>query len=296
MKENIIFVDRIIGPVLGSPCAYSSIIMAKLGLQVGIVSYVEENLEQNFLSQFARVDLQGVLWNNLNTEDNLIYDEAGVKSIEYACTAPLINFEDIIPAYLDAGKFFICPMNYEVDLDMCRCLARMGKTVIVDLGGFGGTTSYHHFSILTPRGKNVIDTLCRDATIIKASKSDLAHIFPGQTIEQAAGYILRAGAKAVLVTMGDEGAAYQVGGAKIRYVPALELNCPYADKNPVGGGDAFSAGVIASYQTLDDLPQAVIFGNAVAALVVSADGGCEEKRMPSSVMVAQKLNGRMSPA
>ena len=70
MKENIIFVDRIIGPVLGSPCAYSSIIMAKLGLQVGIVSYVEENLEQNFLSQFARVDLQGVLWNNLNTEDN----------------------------------------------------------------------------------------------------------------------------------------------------------------------------------------------------------------------------------
>ena len=70
----------------------------------------------------------------------------------------------------------------------------------------------------------------------------------------------------------------------------------YADKNPVGGGDAFSAGVIASYQTLDDLPQAVIFGNAVAALVVSADGGCEEKRMPSSVMVVQKLNGSMSPA
>lgn len=289
VKETIIFVDEIVGPVLGSPCAYSSIIMAKLGVQVGIVSYVDRHLDRSLLEQFSRVDKHGIIWNNSSTENNLIYDEAGNMSIEYANTAPIIHFEDILPAYLEAQKFFICPMNYEVSVDVSQRLRDLGKMVFIDLGGFGGTTTYNHFPIGTRRGKTVIDALCRSSTVIKASQSDLDYIFPGTPLEERVNYLIGAGAQAVVVTLGGDGAAYKVGNGPLQRVPVMRSNCPANQENLIGGGDAFTAGLIACTESLDDIPEAAVFGSAVASLMIETPGGCEERRMPTSVMVAHKL-------
>ena len=40
LNEKIVFPDRVIAPVLGSPAAYSSVCLASLGVKVGVVSKI----------------------------------------------------------------------------------------------------------------------------------------------------------------------------------------------------------------------------------------------------------------
>ncbi|MDD5600494.1 MAG: carbohydrate kinase family protein, partial [Actinomycetota bacterium] len=52
LKEKIIFPDREIYPVLGSPVAYSSVCMASLGVDVGIVTKIGKDFPEELLKVF----------------------------------------------------------------------------------------------------------------------------------------------------------------------------------------------------------------------------------------------------
>ena len=52
LNEKIVFPDREIYPVLGSPVAYSSVCMSSLGVNIGIVSKVGKNFPQKLLHVF----------------------------------------------------------------------------------------------------------------------------------------------------------------------------------------------------------------------------------------------------
>lgn len=294
INEMIIFPNKIIGPVLGSPCAYSSIIMARLGRKVGIVSYIGDDLDKDMVEQFQIVDTEGFIPYKFTTHNNLIFHADGKKSVEYAKVAPVIEFEDIPENYLKAETFFICPMNCEVSIEIAKKLHEMGKRVIVDLGGFGGTTSYNHFSIDTRRGKALIEYLCMYSTIIKASEEDLKYIGPDIPLGTMSQYFIDKGTQSVVITMGEKGALIQSKGQAPKHIDVFPPECPEEEYNLVGAGDALAAGMIASLDDMDSLEEAVIFGTAVASLVIEKKGGCVVKRMPTSFEVAKRLSKRSS--
>jgi fructokinase len=78
------------------------------------------------------------------------------------------------------------------------------------------------------------------STIVKASKDDLAWLYPGLDYEQAADRILGEGVKLVVVTLGAHGAYGTHGGHRI------SVSAPPVDVvDTIGAGDAFGAGLLA---------------------------------------------------
>ena len=83
---------------------------------------------------------------------------------------------------------------------------RWEKPVFVDLGGYGGATSEIRHSVETEYGKMVVNTICKNCSIVKASESDLASIILAKLLEQAGVQYLRCGRQTVVVTLGGKGA------------------------------------------------------------------------------------------
>lgn len=290
LRETIVYRDEIIGPVLGSPAAYAAVILGKLGFNVGIVSHLGPDLEPELLRQFRTVDTAGFLPASVTTENHLIYDEHGGNTVEYTKTAPCIMLDSLPEQYLSARKFFICPMNYEVDMEILSFLHERGKLIVSDLGGFGGTTCYNHFPVNSRRGAYILPYICAYSRIIKASSDDLKYLFPNWSIERCMAYLLQGETELVAVTRGRLGTAYQCRGSAPRYVNAISPECPAAEINVVGGGDAFASGLLACYEESSNAEEAVLFGGALASLILEHRGGCMEERMPTSIDVARRLS------
>jgi len=294
LKETIITPDyRSLGPVLGSPCAYSSLIMAKLGQRVGMVTYFGDDYpkELDVMWQLRLVDKKGFMKYPYTTQNHLIFRPDGTKTIEYNKVDPVIEYKNLPQNYYNAKLFFICPMNYEVSLDLCNRLKDDGKTLMVDLGGFGGVTSYNRFTIDTARGEHIVDSLCNAAKIIKASEDDLQYLTPKFTIEKASNEFLKRGAEIVIITLGEKGAFIQESGGDPKYFPAFKPRIPEEELNLVGGGDAFAAGFIVKYIESMLPDDSVVYGNAVASIMIENEGACIEDRMPSSDVVGFRIDG-----
>jgi sugar/nucleoside kinase (ribokinase family) len=186
-------------------------------------------------------------------------------------------------------------MDYEVDLDLIKKLHADGKVVFVDLGGYGGATSDIRYSADTQYGKNVIETICNNCTIVKASAEDLASIFPGRTAEEAADNLVAMGAKTVVVTCGGKGAFYKIGATAPVYRKPYDAHSeePHGQLDFTGAGDSFGAGFMASYVQHQDIDRAVKNGNATASLVIQRSGGCTFSRMPSKERIEKRLSGHL---
>ena len=291
LKEVIYFTDgRVVGPVIGSPVAYSSVVMAAQGINVGVVTFYGDDMP-DIIGELDVLDLRNVMPYEFTTANRLIYRDNGDKYIEYICRTPKIRYEDICEDYLECKFFKICPMDYEVDLNLIKMLHVDGKVVFVDLGGYGGATSDIRYSVDTQYGKNVIETICNNCTIVKASAEDLASIFPGNTIEEAADSLVALGAKTVVVTCGEKGAFYKLGSeAPVYYNPFnAHSEESHGQLDFTGAGDSFGAGFMASYVQHQDIDRAVQNGNATASLVIQRSGGCTFNRMPSRERIEKRL-------
>lgn len=290
IKETIQFPTRTIGPVLGSPAAYSSLVMAAQGRNVGIVTYYGNDMG-DIISEMDALDQRGIMDYEFTTTNLLVYRDDGTKYVEYQKAAPNLKFRDIHTEYLKADYFKICPMNYEVELDLVKELYSRGKTVFVDLGGYGGATSDVRHSVKEMYGKMVIDTLCKNSTIIKASEEDLASIIPGAAVEEAVDYLVQAGAKNVVVTLGGRGVLFKENDKEIRYLPPFQAKSEIADGTLdfTGAGDSFGAGFMASYVKEQNMEKAARNGNATASLVIQKSGGCTFGRMPSKERVERRI-------
>lgn len=292
IKESIIFPDHTIGPVIGSPVAYSSLVMAAQGCHVGVVCYYGHDME-DIISELDVLDRRNVMDYEYTTTNNLNYREDGTKFVEYSKVAPNIKFEDIIPEFLESKFFKICPMNYEVELDLVEKLYAMGKNVFVDLGGYGGATSDLRHSINEEYGREVISRLCKATTIIKASAEDLESIIPGRTPQEAVDYLVEMGAKRVVVTLGSKGALFKDIDAEPVIIEPFHAvsEIPDGSLDFTGAGDSFGAGFMASYVKEQDMLKAAINGNATASLVIQRTGGCVYDRMPKPEKVQARIDG-----
>jgi fructokinase len=85
-----------------------------------------------------------------------------------------------------------------------------------------------------------LSSLITESTVVKASASDLAWLYPDCDYAVAADQLLREGARLVVVTLGADGAFGAHGELRVRVdAPPVEV------VDTIGAGDAFGAGIIA---------------------------------------------------
>ena len=278
INETIVFPDKTIGPVLGSPAAYSSIAMSAVDTKVGLISYYGEDT-RNFLDEHLfRVDRRGLIFGEKSTTNYLNYREDGSKYVEYEYKAPSIGVKDIPEDYMECDYFYVCPMDYEIDIEVNKKLYEAGKTVVVDMGGYGGATSSTHHTIFEQKGNSIISQVAKYSSIIKASFEDLTHIAPNLELNDICEYFFSKGAEIIVVTLGAKGSFYQAKGNQGIFVKGFKADNPI---DFTGEGDSFGAGFMACISKQTDIPEALIFANALASLVIEQSGGCIWDRMPS---------------
>lgn len=285
LNEKIVFPDKVIYPVLGSPVAYSSVCMAYLGRNVGIVTKIGEDFPNSLLSVFrdAGVDTTGLYVSDFSTNNELIYDGSGNKTIRFISKADSVNFDDLPHKYMTADIFYICPMDYEVTLENIKKINSLRKVVAVDLGGYGGGTSDSHPDI---KDGHEIEALCPFVDIAKISSEDLMHIFGNTEKEDVAKKIIGWGARVCVVTLGANG-SYLRFKNKDYYFPSYPIE-KLVDQT--GAGDCFCAGFLSRYVEDNDPIESVLYGNATASYIVERTGGVIKERMPDRIEVEKRVS------
>ncbi len=291
INETIVINGELNGPVLGSPAAYSSVALVKLGMNAGLASYYGTDIENGLIKNLCGVDISGLIRTNRTSTNRLIYKTDGTKEIVFEHKAPNIKKKDLLQAYVEHCEvFYICPMDYEVDIGVIKMLREKRKTIAVDLGGYGGATSTVHPSISDPAQFLLLASICESSQVVKASIEDMSLIMPHKGADKISDFFIGLGAENCVITLGGEGSFYKTAQGTASYVPAFQSDKPF---NFTGAGDVFGAGLIADYIRNRDIHSAVRYGNAVASLVIEKEGGCVSERMPAHPFVINRMKGSL---
>ena len=288
INETIEYPDRRITPVLGSPAAYCSVVVARLGIKTGLVTKIGKDWPDELLAAIkdARVDMEGVKVEEKSTRNLLIYDQSGNKEVRYLDKAPSIFISDIPKEYLKAKIIYICPMDYEVPLETIRELHSLGKKLAVDLMGYGGATSSIHPDEKEQQSHRALKELVKCFHIVRASIEDCQHFFGAEKPmeEDIAHLFTEWGADIGVVTLGEKGAIVATRDRKFR-IPAF----PAKVKDCTGAGDAYSGGSLAEYLRTKDPYKSALFAAATASLVIEGTGGVLAGRMPTTFEVKRRI-------
>jgi len=290
LKEKIRFADgRKIGPVLGSPAAYSSMAAARTGARVGLVSITGRDMPDELpdILKTAGIDMQGVHQEERGTENLLIYDDTGNKRLEFLHKARQIEFNDIPEAYLKARMFLLCPIDYETPPTLLQDLYWLGADMAVDLGGYGGASSQAgRFSI--QERIDYLEEITPYFRIVKGSREDIHRLFEDSQLsdeEFLAEWATR-GVPLSIVTRGADGALLQ-DGAKIHRIPVFNGRAI----DTTGAGDSWFGAFLAEYIKDKDAYRAAIYASVFASIMVERSGGVNPERMPGKDEVVNKGSG-----
>jgi sugar/nucleoside kinase (ribokinase family) len=284
--ETIRFPDRTVGPVLGSPPAYSLVAAARLGTSCGLVTKVGADFPRELLVPFeqAGVDMKGIGRCPRSTTSELIYDAAGNKEIRFPTRAEPITAGDFPGEYHSCGMVYVCTMQDDVPLEQLGRVAAMGHESAIDLGGYGGA----HMSRTRRQEISDMAAFALEAAgqfdFVKASDEDCRVIFGGGSPKQYAERILDAGPRVALITLGASGVVVGTGGG-IWHVPALKGK----PVDPTGGGDTFMGGFLSAYLRTGDVMESAVFGAATALCVIERTGGVTAARMPTREEVLARI-------
>lgn len=294
VKEMIYFPDRTLGPVLGSPVAYGSVVAGRLGEKVGIVTAIGTDMPDELLQPLrdAGVDMSGLLVKpgNWTTASELIYYESGNKKIRYPQKAPSIRFEDIPLAYHGARVIYVATMDWDVPLDTIQQLRSLNATLAIDLGGYGGAHSREHPSKIEQQNPAQLRELVGYFDVVRASVEDCTHLLGADRVATEAGeegavqLFLNWGAEVALLTLGERGCVVGTQGDIIR-VPAQQGDVI----DTTGAGDAFSTAFLVGYMHTGDVEWSARFGAATVIYIVERTGGVLASRMPTRDEVDRRL-------
>jgi sugar/nucleoside kinase (ribokinase family) len=284
LNEKIVFPDRVIHPVLGSPVAYSSVCMASLGKDVGIVTKVGKDFPKSLLKVFddVGVDTSGLSVSESSTNNELIYDHKGNKTLRFLSKANPVLFDDIPEEYLEAKIFYICPIDFEVPLGTIQRIFALKRLIAVDLGGYGGGTSEFHPVV---KDGHTVKEICPFSDIVKASIEDITHIFGDVDKKEVAEMIVSWGAQICIITLGGNGAYLKFNQNDYYFKPFPVEK--FVDQT--GAGDCFCAGFLSKYVNNDDPIESMYYGIAAASYIVERSGGVIKERMPDQKEVEKRV-------
>jgi len=294
VKEMIYFPGRTLGPVLGSPVAYGSVVAGRLGEKVGIVTTIGTDMPDELLQPFrdAGVDTRGLLIKpgNWTTASELVYYESGNKEIRYPQKAPAIRFKDIPLEYHKARVFYVATMDRDVPLETIRLLRSLSATLAIDLGGYGGAHSREHPSEAEQQNPTALQELVSYFDVVRTSVEDCVYLLGADKVATEAGEeevvqrFLGWGAKVALLTLSERGCVVGTPGGIFRS-PAQQGNVI----DTTGAGDSFSTAFLVGYMHTGDVEWSARFGAATVITVIETTGGVQASRMPTREEVDKRL-------
>ncbi|MBC8342377.1 MAG: carbohydrate kinase family protein [Bacteroidetes bacterium] len=243
VKEMIIFPDRELGPVLGSPPAYCLVASAKQGMITGIITKIGTDFPDNLIQQLvlAGVDTNGISKKETSSSSQLVYDAKGNKKISFPTRAEHIYPSDIPKAYTNCKMIYVCTMEDDVQLEFLKSFSDIGDESAIDLGGFGGV----HMS--ETRRSTILDvpSFALEAAshfhLVKASDEDCRTIFGASySLEKLVRKLLRSKTKVSIITLGSQGVLLGIKEQGVFHIPPLEGS----PVDATGGGDTFMAGFL----------------------------------------------------
>ena len=290
VNETIRFTDRTVGPVLGGPASYASVVAARLGQSVGLVTVVGADLPLSLLDpiQSAGVDIRGVRHRGPHTTASLLlYDAVGNKEIRYPHKAPAIRYRDLPITYRQAAAVHIGAMDWDVTAACLERIAELQALQSIDLGGFGGVHSRAHPTQREWADPEQLARLVGRFHIVRASVEDARYLL-GVGPERAwdvARLFIAWGAEVGILSRGAQGAvvAHRQGSYHIEAAPARVVDC-------TGAGDCFSMGFLVEYLRSRNPLWAGQFAAAVAAHVIEGTGGVHVARMPTTEEVRRRMS------
>lgn len=288
LKEVIRFPDKEIGPVLGSPAAYSAVTASRLGVPTGIVTRIGSDMPEVLLQPLydAGIDTRGIGRQGDSTRTNVLtYDSQGNKSVSYERVAPDIRFDDVPKEYLEAEAVLLCPMDCEIPLGVVQSLGRHIQTMMTDVGGYGGTVSTHHPDPQRPETYGLLRALAGHCLAVKASLEDCRHIFGPEVCPDDAGRaLINWGTRFAMITLGADGSI--VYGKDDRHrVPAFSAKVV----DTTGAGDVYCGAFLAEYTRTRDVRSSALYASAAASVAIERTGGVIASRMPDIREVSNRI-------
>jgi sugar/nucleoside kinase (ribokinase family) len=290
MKETIRFPEKEIGPVLGSPAAYSAVAGRLLGGRTGIVSVVGRDMPSSLLRPLrqAHVDLRGVAFRDCPTRTTILtYDKAGNKEVTYEKVASDISPEYVPDEYFGASAFFVCPMDFEVPQSTVEALRRTTSSLLMtDLGGYGGSVSTCHLGEAIEDMTRSVARIAASFDIVKASGEDCRHIFLGSISADAAlSRLLEWGPHIAILTLGQDGSLVGTRRGRSRIPPFATTVV-----DTTGAGDVYAAAFLVEYLRTKEPFRSALYASAASSVVIEGTGGVDVSRMPTD----EKVRGRLA--
>lgn len=280
---------EVIGPVLGSPAAYSSVAATLLGTRTGISTIIGKDMPYYIIEPIikAGVNIEGLLIKGENSKSTkLVYDKLGNKKIFYEKKAPSISFKDLPKSYLNSNAFYVCPMDFEVTLDAIKKLKKLKKLMMADLGGIGGTVSTIHPTDKNKKVEKIFKSIISNFDIVKTSAEDCMFLFKtSNDFKKIFNTIHALGSKIVILTIGSKGSLIS-NEKEIIKIPAIKEKIKI---DTTGAGDVYGAAFLSEYLRTKDLYKSGLFASTASTILIEKTGGVSILRMPTEKMVRQRM-------
>ncbi|MBV9659365.1 MAG: sugar kinase [Verrucomicrobia bacterium] len=257
--------------------------LARLGFKIGWVSRVGSDSFGRFILEV--LDREGVDRRAV-TIDGRYPTGFQLKSTGFGKKDPIVEYyrkgsaashlsvEDFDPDYFLSAEHLhitgiapaLTPTTWELALHVMEQMRKNGKTISFDP---------NLRPVLWPSKEIMAERIN-----LLASKADW--VLPGieegriltglQHLDEITDFYLSAGAKLVIVKVGEEGAYFQTAGLKPKRVPTEHVANVV---DTVGAGDGFAVGVISGLLESLSIEDAVARGNRIAGLVIQQIGDSE---------------------
>jgi sugar/nucleoside kinase (ribokinase family) len=270
-SSNVVFTDTPPRLLMGGNGANSAYVTAGLGVPTTLCSSVGEDPFGHTLSEW--LEARGINLEVFTRSDThatstsviLSVDAANQLVFHHPGASAQIRPEDV-PDSLLADADVLLASSYSLIPRMrsgglASALARTdgaGGIAALDIGpAIGDPVTLEEITPLLPNTHYLL-----------ANTHEMNVLAGAGDWETAATRALNAGARNLIIKRGKDGASMRGPGAGCD-VPAFDVEANIS----VGAGDAFNAGFLCGVQRELSPEQAIRFGNAVAALVVSGEKG-----------------------
>jgi len=250
--------------ILGGASTYAGMALNALKKNVGIISKVGVDFKEFSFYSKHNIDIKGISIGGERTiRYKNIYDPKEDREQVCEYNIPPLTPTDIPKSYLKARSFYISPIVNEVDVDIVKHVKRRDNIVMLDPQGlFRRIAKDGRVEITLPKG---LDKFLRYVDIVKIGKAEASAFKIG--VEEILSYLIHAGPKIAIVTLGKEGCIYLTED-KIEKVRSIEVDA----KDFTGAGDVFGATFLAIYMDTLNVREAIKFASISAGLKIRRMG------------------------
>lgn len=277
-KDSIVLAKRVdLQP--GGSGANVAVAIARLGFRVGFIARISaDEYGRRLLDEFSKegVDTQACrLDSDLPTAICFItIDRHGERSmVALGGAGPVQSNEEIDFEYLSKTNLVhVTDVQPHILQVIAEHIHQRGGQVVFSPGGIASSS-----------GINSIASLLHMVDLLLLSQTELENLLPEVPVDMAVKKLCDLGIRTVVITQGSQGATFRELDQFI-HLPAFLIK---EVVDTTGAGDAFAGGLLAGMLLKKTIKEAILYGNAAAALKIGYAGAREG--LPTRVEIEQFL-------